>query len=103
MLPLFKKIEIKKEYIIEDQIHCEWIWKYNSISDATSELQRLLKLPWNKDKNLAPCMSYKTCGREYELIEYNIKWDIWDEVSRYPIFDIKSSGIIFHQNPYITF
>lgn len=89
-----------KIYIIEDQIHCESIWEFKNLSDTINELQRLSNLAWNVDRNIAPCMSYETCGREYELIEYEVNWSEWIELHREAIFDIDSSGVIFHKNSY---
>lgn len=89
-----------KKYIIEDQLHCETIGEFSKPSDAIDEFRRLSNLAWNEDKNLAPCMSYETCCREYELIEYEVNWNEWIELHREAIFDIGSSGIIFHKNSY---
>lgn len=89
-----------KKYVIEDQIHCETISESEDISDIIKELERLSHLPWNEDKNLAPCMSWEKCWREYEIIEYIIVQNNWTELNRERIFDINSSGIIFYKNPY---
>lgn len=90
-----------KKYIIQDTIHCEYIWEYDNLTSALEILKNLSKLWWDKDKNKASCSSWETCGREYEFIEYEISWDKWEELNREAIFDISNSGIVFHKNSYI--
>ncbi len=56
---------------IYDERHAEHQSDQGSFGAALAELERLAGIPWNEEPNKAPCMSWKTCGRSYELIEYD--------------------------------
>jgi hypothetical protein len=58
-------------FVIEDEFHCEHIGEYPTRAEAVAELRRLAGLPWDDAPNQAPCMSWRTCGRNYELVEYD--------------------------------
>ena len=49
---------------------------------------RLIKPP-----NLAPCASWKTCGRRYDLVEYDAAATSWREIHRAPAFQVSARGI----------
>jgi hypothetical protein len=80
-------------FVIEDQSHAELIGRFTSRAEAMAELRRLAETPWDAAPNLAPCGSWRTCGREYELIEYDVAETSWREVSRVAALDISASGI----------
>jgi hypothetical protein len=80
-------------YIIEDSIHCEWQAKYSAFEDAVIELRRRASLPWDREPNQAPCTSWKTCGREYEILEYDDSSDPWTLIRRTPALEISATGI----------
>ena len=58
-------------FIIEDEAHSEYIAEVQTWEEAITELKRLSKIPWDKEPNQAPCISWKTCGREYIIIEFD--------------------------------
>ena len=60
--------------------------------EALAELQRLLQLPWDKTPNLAPCTSWRTCGRRYELVEYDTATTPWRELGRTPALEVARAG-----------
>jgi hypothetical protein len=64
-------------FVIDDEWHGEWIGQYASREEAHEELRRLAELPWNEAPNLCPCMSWRTCGRRYHVIEYDTSVDPW--------------------------
>ena len=59
-----------KKYLIQDEFHCERQWEYNSFNEALLEIERISKLPYDIEPNICPCTSWKTCGRDYIIIEY---------------------------------
>ena len=58
-----------------------------------AELVRRSKLRWDEEPNLAPCMSWKRCGRRYEVVEYDAVETPWREVRRQPVLEINASGV----------
>ena len=80
-------------FVIEDEIHADWHGQFSCIDDAMAELRRLAQIPWDQAPNSAPCMSWKTCGREYAVIEYDDSQLPWTELRRIPVFEISASGV----------
>lgn len=55
---------------IEDDIHCEQWGPFRYLEDCVTELRRLALVPSDAAPNQAPCRSWKTCGREYQIVIY---------------------------------
>jgi hypothetical protein len=81
------------KFVIEDQTHAEWISEHASFAEAWEELRRLAALPWDQSPNVAPCASWRTCERTYELIEYDTFAEPWRLVRRLPAFEISARGV----------
>lgn len=87
---------MNKMVVIEDQSHAEWQTdKYNSVQQAFDELQRRANLPWDKFPNVCPCTSWRTCGREYEIIEFDISVEPWKELRRLGMMEISAKGVVW--------
>ena len=71
-------------FVIEDDIHCEHMGRFETRTDALVELRRLAAIPWDQDPNTAPCTNWCNCGREYRLIEYDTATVPWREVTSSP-------------------
>ena len=69
---------------IEDERHTE---------PHAGELRRLAHLPWDKWPNLAPCANWATCGRTYEVVEYDDSTQPWRELRRLPALGIDAQGV----------
>jgi hypothetical protein len=80
-------------FVIEDEIHAEWQGRYASFEEAIGELQRRAAVPWNLPPNVAPCMSWKTCGREYVIIEFDDSLLPWKPLRRVCVLEVSSSGV----------
>jgi len=80
-------------FVIEDETHCEPGSEFASRDAAVSELRRLAELPWDVPPNLAPCMSWRTCGRSYELVEYDDAREPWREIRRTAALEISAEGV----------
>ena len=84
-------------FIIEDEAHAELQdGEFETQPDAMVELHRRAAIPWDQAPNLAPCTSWQTCGRRYELVEYDKSATPWIELSRRPILDISAQGVRWH-------
>ena len=79
-------------YVIEDETHAEVIGEFVSFEAVTNELQCLAALPWNQPPNLAPCTSWATCGRNYEVIEYDATQQLWRELRRVSALSVSAAG-----------
>ncbi len=83
-------------FLIEDSGHAEQIGEYTSLVDAWNRIIELSKIPWDEVPNIAPCSSWNTCGREYEIIEYQNDKLPWVEIRRIMALKIfKNETIIF--------
>ena len=81
-------------FIIEDEMHAEILpGEFATFADALAELKRLAVVPWNEEPNSAPCQSWQTCGRRYELVEYDAATVPWTELQRIPALNISAVAI----------
>ena len=79
---------------IEDEWHAELQeGDYPSLAAAAAELRRLADIPWDQSPNVAPCTSWRTCGRRYEVVEYDTSADPWRQIQRLVVLEIDSRGI----------
>lgn len=81
--------------IIEDEAHAEPQGEFSSIGDAVSELKRRADIPWDEYPNRAPCMSWRTCGRRYEIVEYDNSHLPWTELRRIAALDVSAAGVVW--------
>lgn len=65
---------------------------FPALVEALAELQRLATVPWDQLPNRAPCTSWRTCGRSYELIEYD---EAETEIRRSLVMEIGASGVMW--------
>ena len=80
-------------FVIEDEIHAEPQGEFPDKNAALAELKRRAALPWDQEPNAAPCSSWRTCGRKYELIQYDVTQSPWQELNRVTVLEISASGI----------
>ena len=79
--------------VIEDSIHCERIDECESFEEPIARLQELAKLRWDEEPNLAPCTSWRHCGREYRVIEYDDLASPWRVVRDADVLKVSASNI----------
>jgi hypothetical protein len=78
---------------IEDELHAEFKdGEFGTLDAALTELRRRAQLPWDEPPNVAPCTSWRTCGRCYEVVEYDPSHAPWKELRRTPALEIDSAG-----------
>lgn len=83
---------------IEDELHAEAQGEFESRGDALAELERRAAIPWHQEPNQAPCQSWKTCGRKYELIEYDENVSPRKELYRELVLEISAAGVRWHRH-----
>lgn len=83
---------METRYVIEDELHAEHISEHDTLDAATAELQRLALTPWDAAPNKAPCRSWETCGRNYEVIEHDVSVRPWPELRRLPALEVSAKG-----------
>jgi len=81
------------KYVIEDEIHAEMLGDFVSFELAITELKRLKSVPWDASPNRAPCTNWITCGRRYEIVDYDSTQAPWVELARTPILEVSASEI----------
>jgi hypothetical protein len=80
-------------FVIEDEFHAEWIGEYASSEEAHAELRRLADLPWDEAPNRCPCMSWRTCGRRYHIIEFDTSGERWRSLNDEPLLEVSAKAI----------
>ncbi len=80
-------------FVIEDLTHAELHGEFASFDQALAELVRRSTLPWDELPNRAPCGSWKTCGRDYEILEYNDSTSPWTLINKVFVLEISAAGI----------
>jgi hypothetical protein len=86
-------------FVIEEDFHAEWMGRFSSFEEALQELKNYSTIPWNENPNCPPCTGWKTCHRDYPIVEYDISSDPWSEIKKTPIVEISSKGLIWKINP----
>lgn len=84
-----------RKFIIDDASHAELLGEFASLAEAVDELRCRAQLPWDHPPNLAPCMSWKTCGRCYEIVEYEVSEQPWRELRRIAAFEVTAQGVVW--------
>ena len=86
--------------MIEDEQHAEpQAGEFTSLADAVAELKRRAELPWDQPPNVAPCTSWRTCRRTYEVVEYDTSVTPWKDLRRIPYLEISSAGVQWRSSP----
>jgi hypothetical protein len=82
-------------FIIEDELHAEWCGEFPSFAAAIDELKRRAAVPWDQIPNAAPCINWRTCRREYHVVEYDDSTTPWRELRRWKALDVSPSGALW--------
>lgn len=80
-------------FVLEDALDAESMGKFDSFEAAWAEIRRLASLPWDAPPNVAPCQSWETCGRDYEIVECDTSCEPWEEIRRISAFEINAAGV----------
>ena len=80
-------------FVIEDELHSETQGEFSDREAALAELERRAEIPWDQAPNVAPCTSWRTCGRNYESVQYDDKQSPWKELERISVLEISAEGI----------
>jgi hypothetical protein len=80
-------------FVIEDELHAEWQGEFQTRHEAISELRRRALISWDEEPNAAPCTDWITCGRKYELVEFDDSTLPWKELSRTLLLEISANGV----------
>ena len=84
-------------FVIEDELHAETIGEnYLTLEDAKAELLKLSQTAWDESPNKAPCENWKTCGRKYEIAEYDTATTPWKELRRIPMLQVDAKGVVWN-------
>jgi hypothetical protein len=82
-------------FIIEDEYHGEHQeGQYATFAEALAELRRRAAIPWDKPPNRAPCGGWQTCGRRYNIIEFDAARP-QSNLPRIAVLEISASGVLW--------
>ncbi|KRA75670.1 hypothetical protein ASD78_06770 [Lysobacter sp. Root667] len=87
-----------KIFVVEDQSHAEPIGEFSTIGAAWDELRRLSAIPWDAAPNAAPCGSWESCGRDYEIVEYDTTDGALALVQRYSGLEVSAKGVTWGED-----
>lgn len=91
-------------FVIEDEAHAEWSGEFRALEDAIGELARRSKIAWDLEPNRAPCKSWKTCGLDYVVVEFDDQVNPWREIQRMDVLKIRADGVVWtEENPTSSF
>lgn len=65
--------------------------EFPTLESATAELRRLNELAWDEAPNTAPCKGWRTCGRMYEIVEYDASNEPWRVIRRLPALNVSAA------------
>jgi len=82
-------------FIIEDEKHAAQFGQFASFDEAVAELKRRAEIPWDQSPNIAPCMNWESCGREYVVVEFDDSRTPWKELQRVSVLNISAAGVIW--------
>ena len=80
---------------IEDDIHCEQEGPFGTFADALAELRRRAVIAWDLPPNQAPCTSWRSCGREYHILEYDERSEIPRLLRKAHVLDVSAKGVVW--------
>lgn len=80
-------------FAIQDEAHAEMSDAFPTREAAVDELLRLRAIAWDQPPNKAPCISWRTCGRRYSLIEFDERFTPWRILSCVPALDVSAEGV----------
>ena len=84
------------KFQIEDEMHAEPQGDFDTFEEAVTELTRRAKINWDKEPNRCPCTSWKTCGRDYQILEYDCSTKpYWTLLKTTPVLSISAKGVIW--------
>jgi hypothetical protein len=78
---------------LRDDLHDETQGHFGSRNEAIAEAARLAALPWNQPPNLAPCASWESCGRNYEVVEFDTSGESRSVLGVTPVVSIDRDGV----------
>ena len=78
---------------IEDAAHADFHGRFDRFEDAVAELRRRASIPWDQPPNLAPCTDWKTCGREYHVVEFDDSGERWKQLRDVPVLNVSAKGV----------
>ena len=83
-------------FAIDDDLHADMIGTFPTREEAIQELRRLRAIAWDQPPNQAPCMSWRTCGRRYVLVEFDDRFTPWRTLASVLALEISAAGVVWH-------
>lgn len=84
-----------KLFVVEDRSHCDWMGRFASFAEAWAELERLAGIAWDAEPNRAPCTNWRTCGREYGILEVETSTQPWTLEQRHEGPQVNAQGVVW--------
>ena len=82
-------------FVLEDDFHAEWQGEYGSLEEALEELKRRATLPWDDEPNRCPCTSWRTCHRDYHILEFDNSTTPWGKLRDLGYLEVSAKGAVW--------
>ena len=79
-------------FVIMDDLHAELHGEFGSREEALAELSLRADLPWDQPPNQCPCTTWRTCERQYVLVDVDTSNGGWTERSRESALTVSATG-----------
>jgi hypothetical protein len=80
-------------FVVEDETHAEHQGRFATFDEALAELRRRAEIPWDQAPNAAPCTGWRSCGRDYAIVEFDDAQSPWKEVRRVQALSVSALGV----------
>jgi hypothetical protein len=80
-------------FLIEDVNHGEIHGSFADTDSAMTELRRRSALAWDDPPNRAPCGEWRTCGREFYLLEASGTGPEFRVLRNVSVLQIRAAGV----------
>ena len=85
-------------FVLEDDFHADEIVRFPTRQEAWRDMQRRASDPTSVE-NQAPCTSWKTCKRDYVIVEYDDSTQPWTRISSERVLTIEGGRATWATEP----
>lgn len=86
-------------FVIYDQLHADHVGEFAVKEEALAALRRLASGPWDQPLNVAPCMSWRTCGRQYQRVEQDDTTTPRRTLGQEPTLEVSQAEVKWRSGP----
>lgn len=81
-------------FVIEDEMQAEQCGEYSSYESALAKLKKRAELPWDQSPNQCRCTGWRSCKRNYEIVEYDVSERPWRRMNTNSVLQVSADGAV---------